>query len=76
MPKVGPANSCPSEVELPTDLLAGLLPHAASEPVPTTAKRDALPPKIYAVMAVTSLLTFATLATGYQWLVPHQVPFA
>jgi hypothetical protein len=37
------------------------------------AEESALPPKVYAVMAMTTLLTFATLTTGYQMLFSHSV---
>jgi hypothetical protein len=36
-------------------------------------ERDRLTPRIYAVMALTSLLTFATLTTGYQLLFSPQL---
>jgi hypothetical protein len=32
-----------------------------------------VPPKVYAVMALTSVLTFATLTTGYQLLFSRQL---
>jgi len=32
-----------------------------------------VPPKVYAVMAMTTLLTFATLMTGYQMLFSQSV---
>lgn len=56
---------------MPTDLLASLLMKRASAPSPTTREPDRLTPKIYAVMVLTSLLTFATLVTGYQLLFAH-----
>jgi len=63
-----------SEAELlPTDLLAGLLMQRTNSPLPTSRKPHALSPKIYAVMALTSLLTFGTLITGYQLLFSHQL---
>ena len=31
---------------------------------------------VYAIMAVTTVLTFATLVAGYQWLFPPQSLFA
>ena len=38
------------------------------------AGAEKVPAKIYAVMAVTTALTFATLTTGYQLLFPpHQM---
>jgi hypothetical protein len=45
----------------------------ASAPSPTPRDPDSLPPKIYAVMALTSLLTFTTLTTGYQLFFSHQL---
>ena len=57
------------DAEVPTDLLAGLLIEQKNEQeAPST-----LPAKVWAVMAVTSLLTFTTLTTGYQLLFPHQL---
>lgn len=38
-----------------------------------TAEPYRLTPKIYGVMAVTTMLTFATLVTGYQMLFSHQL---
>jgi hypothetical protein len=35
-----------------------------------------VPAKVYGVMAVTTVLTFATLMTGYQLLFPPQSLFA
>jgi hypothetical protein len=52
--------------ELPTDLLAGLLMELGR--TPATAQPGKLPLKIWCVMAVTTVLTFATLTTGYQML--------
>jgi hypothetical protein len=57
------------EAELPTDLLASLL---MEQPVASpTRKAHSLPPKVYAVMALTTLSTFGTLVTGYQLLFSH-----
>ena len=72
MVKVAHASSL-NEAEVPTDLLAGLLMERASPPSPTRSAPDRLPLKIYAVMAVVTLLTFATLTTGYQLLFSHQL---
>jgi hypothetical protein len=72
MAKVAHA-SLASEAEVPTDLLAGLLIEQASAPAETGTKAVGVPLKVYAVMAVTTLLTFATLTTGYQLLFSHQV---
>jgi hypothetical protein len=45
---------------------------------PATAhdKSVKVPAKVYGVMAVTTVLTFATLMTGYQLLFPPQSLFA
>ena len=37
-------------------------------PKPQPASAEKLAPKIYAVLAVTSMLTFGTLVTGYELL--------
>jgi hypothetical protein len=67
---------CPrSEAEVPADLLAGLLMELDSGQEAAPARTDKLTPKMYAVMAVTTLLTFGTLTTGYQLLFAHH-PFA
>ena len=62
-----------TEAHLPIDLLAGLLMERADQPRVTAPASEKLPPKVYGVMAVTTLLTFATLATGYQTLFTHSV---
>ena len=61
------------EVDVPTDLLASLLMEQARAPSVTTRELHRLAAKVYGVMAVTTLMTFATLATGYQYLVRHQL---
>jgi hypothetical protein len=61
------------EAEVPTDLLAGLLMERASAPAPTQREPENLQAKIYAVIALTSLLTFGTLVTGYQLLFSHHL---
>ena len=71
MDKIAPAGPRRSEAEVPTDLLASLL--MASAPSPTMRKVDRLPLKIYAVMALTSLLMFGTLATAYTLLFSHRL---
>lgn len=68
MDRIAHAAAPASEVEVPTDLLAGLLMERASASSVARRSRESLPPKVYAVMAVTSLLTFGTLATGYHLL--------
>ena len=50
---------------LPTDMLSSLLIEQAAD---ASAPAPRVPLKVYGVMAVTSLLTFATLSTGYQLL--------
>lgn len=37
------------------------------------SNRERIPPKVYAVMAAVTALTFATLTTGYQLLFSHQL---
>ena len=60
-----------AETEMPTDLLAGLLMEMARERRPAAARPGRVPLKVYGVMAMTTLLTFATLTTGYQLLFAH-----
>lgn len=60
------------ESELPTDLVAGLL-MADAQDSGRPRHGDRLTLKTYAVMAVTTALTFATLTTGYQALFTQQV---
>lgn len=57
------------EAEVPTDLLASLLMERRSAPSPAELHM----PKVYAVMAITTLLTFAALTTGYQLLFSQQL---
>ena len=64
-----------SEAELPTDLLAGLLMERAQAPASQRRVPDRLAAKVYAIMAVTTLLTFATLTTSYQLFFARH-PFA
>lgn len=45
----------------------------ASGSPPTIRDGDITPGRVYAVMALTSMLTFGTLVTGYQLLFSHQV---
>ena len=61
-----------AEAEMPTDLLAGLLMEMAREAKPA-AQPGKVPLKVYGVMAITTMLTFATLASGYQLLFAPQV---
>lgn len=72
MDKIARAGSSPSEGEVETNLLAGLLMEQDSAS-PTIREADRLPAKVYAVMALTSMLTFGTLVTGYQLLFSHQL---
>jgi hypothetical protein len=60
------------EAEMPTDLLAGLLMEMTRETRPAI-RPGRVPLKVYGVMAVTTLLTFATLTAGYQLLFVHPV---
>jgi len=62
-----------TETEIPTDLLAGLLMDLGSGTKPVTRQPEKLTLKICCVMAATTLLTFATLASGYQLLFSHQL---
>ena len=71
MDKVADVALPASDIEVPTDLLAGLLMERATGPAAPARRGEKLPPKVYAMMAVTSLLTFGTLATGYQLLFSH-----
>jgi hypothetical protein len=64
-----------TEAETPADLLAGLWVERARAPEPAAARPEKLAFKVYLVMAVTTLLTFATLMTGYQMLIARH-PFA
>lgn len=73
MDRTARAGAPRSEAEVPTDLLASLLIERASGPPPTPREPVSLTPKIYAVMALTSLFTFATLTTGYQLFFSHQL---
>ena len=73
MDKIAHAGAPLREAEVPTDLLAGLLMECASAPSETRRERDVLSPRVYAVMAMTSLSTFATLTAGYQLLFAHQL---
>lgn len=71
MDKIASVGTALIEADVPTDLLAGLLMEGASAPSSTT--REPSLPKIYAVMALTSLFTFAALTAGYQLLFSHQL---
>ena len=54
-------------------MLAGLL-MAKTDPAPVARREpERLSAKIYLVMAVTTLLTFATLTTGYQLFFARQL---
>ena len=58
---------------MPTDLLAELLMEDTDAATAQAREADSLPAKIYAVMGVTTLLTFVTLRTGYELLFSHQL---
>ena len=58
-----------SETEVPTDLLAGLL--MASGQAQSPREPEGLLGKVFAVMALTSVLTFGALVAGYQLLFSH-----
>lgn len=55
------------------DFIADSLIGETSASSPTAGEADILPAKVYAVMALTSGLTFATLVTGYELLFSHQL---
>jgi len=59
------------ETEVPTDLLADLL--IASSRARNSREPGSVPAKVFAVMALTSLLTFGTLVAGYQLIFSHQL---
>jgi hypothetical protein len=61
-----------NEPDLPTDMLASLLMEQASGRASTTRDAHQLP-AVYAVMVVTTLLTFGSLTAGYQLVFPHQL---
>ncbi|WP_395622786.1 hypothetical protein [Sphingomonas daechungensis] len=44
--------------------------------MPAPSEPEKIPAKLYGIMAVTTVLTFATLVTGYQLLFPPQQLFA
>lgn len=46
---------------------------AAKAPLAPSPKPEKLPAKVYAVMALTTALTFATLNTGYELLFTRHV---
>ena len=66
-------HSTHTEVEVPTDMLAGLLMTRAETTSPAARESDRLSVKIYLVMTITTLLTFATLTTGYQLFFARQL---
>jgi hypothetical protein len=67
------AGAPPIEAQVPTDLLAGLLMELTDAPPGQPRDADSLPSKVYPVMAVTTLLTFVTLRTSYQFFFSHQL---
>ncbi len=58
---------------MPTDLLAELLVEDTGAATAEARDADRLPAKIYAVMGVTTIVTFVTLQTGYELLFPQQL---
>ena len=57
----------------PAQAVSASTPVAADAPAPI-AQSAKVPAKVYAVMTLTTVLTFATLMTGYQLLFPpHQL---
>ena len=47
---------------------------AALEAAPASvAQSEKVPAKVYAIMALTTVLTFGTLTTGYQLFFQHQL---
>ncbi len=40
---------------------------------PPVTRKEKVPAKVYGVMAFTTMLTFATLTTGYQYLFTHSL---
>ena len=52
-----------------TDMSQSWLKHTSGP----RAGESAVPPKVYGVMAITTLLTFASLVTGYQSFFCHSV---
>ncbi len=58
---------------IPTDLLAELLMERPKAVPAQAHETQSVPAKIYAVMAVTTLLTFTTLRTGYEHFFSHQL---
>jgi hypothetical protein len=67
------ADARQSEAIIPTDLLAGLLMEQIKGRRPQAPGANSLPTKVYGVMAATTLLTFVTLCTGYQFLFSQQL---
>jgi hypothetical protein len=70
MDKFADAAPAPGQPIGPSDRLASASPDAAGA---SWAGRYSLPGKVYGVMAATTLLTFATLTTGYQMLFAQTV---
>ena len=73
MDKAEGAGVWPSEAQVPTDLLASLLIEHSAARSAQRRQPATLSAKVYAMMAVTTLLTFATLMAGYQMLFSHQL---
>ena len=62
-----------AEAEMPTDLLASLLMEGSREARSAAVQAGKVRLKVYGVMAITTMLTFATLTTGYQLLFAPQL---
>ena len=58
---------------MPTDLLAELLMEDTRAASAKAREPDSLPARIYAVMGVTTLLTFVTLRTVYEHFFSYQL---
>ena len=58
-----------------SDLERLIAKRRSAAPAPL-AQPERIPGKVYGVMAVTTMLTFATLTTGYQLLFPPHQLFA
>ena len=58
---------------IPADLLAELLMEGTKAAPGHKPATQSLPAKVYAVMAVTTGITFMTLRTGYEFFFSHQL---
>ena len=55
------------------DFVERLIGKRREEAPAPVAQPEKIPAKVYGVMALTTVLTFATLTTGYQLLFSHQL---